>query len=558
MKYDLSILIPARCEMFLARTVEDILKNKRGKTEIIVGLDGKWADPPIVDHQDVTLVYYPISIGQRAMTNQLCKISTAKYVMKADAHCAFDEGFDIKMIAEMHDNWSMVPTMRNLHAFNWKCPDGHTRYQGPSGPCHVCKKETVRDVVWIPKTSPQSKSYCFDPEPHFQYFKEFNKRPEGTGSVTPSMSIQGSAFMCTREKYWELNLSDESFGSWGSQGIEVACKTWLSGGQVMINQKTWYAHMFRTQGGDFGFPYAQSGRQVEGAKKFARELFFGNKWPQQIHPLSWLVEKFWPVHGWKDEDLKKLKDGEAQVAFKAPVRSKTPTKGIIYYTDNQLNLKIAHAVQRQLKKVSAETNIPIVSASLKPMDNMGKNIHVKMEWGRLAMVTQILAALEASDADIIFFCEHDVLYPASHFDIIPEKKDTFYYDRNWWKVRTTDTFALHYEANQLSGMCAYRDILIPEYKERVRRMTVEGWNSSMGYEPGTRGKYRGGFSDSPWESWKAKDPHVDIKHGHNLTSQRWSQDKFRHKENCQGWLEGTSENLPYWGDITGLVDIKRQ
>ena len=31
MKYELSILIPARNEMFTARTGEDIIKNKRGE-----------------------------------------------------------------------------------------------------------------------------------------------------------------------------------------------------------------------------------------------------------------------------------------------------------------------------------------------------------------------------------------------------------------------------------------------------------------------------------------------------------------------------------------------
>ena len=45
--YDLSILIPARNEMFLARTIEDILTNIEGNTEIIAILDGCWADPPI-------------------------------------------------------------------------------------------------------------------------------------------------------------------------------------------------------------------------------------------------------------------------------------------------------------------------------------------------------------------------------------------------------------------------------------------------------------------------------------------------------------------------------
>jgi hypothetical protein len=113
--------------------------------------------------------------------------------------------------------------------------------------------------------------------------------------------------MLTKEKYWELNICDEAFGSWGSQGIEVACKAWLSGMRVLVNKRTWYAHMFRTKEvNGFGFPYKLSGNQVSEAKKRARELFFNQKFDKQIYPLRWLVEKFWPVPGWTEEDLKKL------------------------------------------------------------------------------------------------------------------------------------------------------------------------------------------------------------------------------------------------------------
>lgn len=324
-EYDLSILIPARNEMFISNTVNDILLNKRGKTEIIIGLDGAWAEPGIVAHPDVRIVYVAQSIGQRAMTNKLAKLSKAKYVAKCDAHCAYDEGFDVKLMDAMkgHDDWTVVPTMRNLHAFDWKCMQcGKRTYQGPTpttnkafDKCADCGNADInkfkRKVLWHAKPSPQSKSYCFDPEPHFQYFKDFNKRVEGRGDVTPSMSLQGSFFMLTREKYWELNICDEQFGSWGSQGIEVACKTWLTGGQVMCVQTTWYAHMFRTQGGDFSFPYQQHQSKVNEAKAKAKTLFFESKIEGQKYPLSWLVEKFWPVYKWTDEDLRKLKEHEA-------------------------------------------------------------------------------------------------------------------------------------------------------------------------------------------------------------------------------------------------------
>lgn len=297
--------------MFLNKTIEDILLNIQGNTEIIVGLDGTWADPPIHDNPRVTIIHHSESIGQRAMTNECVALSKAKYVAKTDAHCAFDKGFDVKLMADMQDNWTVVPVMRNLWAFDWKCRKcGYRTYQGRTPElCPNCDNTTLfkRRMVWIGKSNPASTSYCFDSEPHFQYFREFKKRPEAQGDLTETMSLQGSFFMVTREKYWELKLCDEEFGSWGSQGIEVACKTWLSGGRVICNHKTWYAHMFRTQGGDFSFPYTQKQSQVEEAKSHARDLFFNNKWDKAIHPLSWLIERFWPIPGWTQEDLDKLK-----------------------------------------------------------------------------------------------------------------------------------------------------------------------------------------------------------------------------------------------------------
>jgi len=313
--YELSILIPAANEMFLARTIKDALDNSEARTEIIVVLDGYWADPPIPQHDRVNVIYLPKSIGQRAATNLACKLSRAKYVMKLDAHCSFDKGFDRKLIEDMQDDWTVVPTMRNLWAFDWKCYHcGWKKYQGPTPEkCDQCGKtdKIRRKMMWVGKERPQSNSYCFDSEPHFQYFNEYTKTDKykkdlAETGLTETMSLQGSCFMCTREKYLELNLCDETLGSWGNQGIEVACKTWLSGGKVMVNHKTWYAHMFRTQGGDFGFPYPQPGRDVAKCKKLVKDMFWNNKYDKAIHPLSWLVERFMPAKGWTDDEIDKL------------------------------------------------------------------------------------------------------------------------------------------------------------------------------------------------------------------------------------------------------------
>jgi glycosyltransferase involved in cell wall biosynthesis len=317
-QYKLSFLIPSNNEIFLARTIQDILQNTSEQSEIIVCLDGKWADPVIPQHPRVNVIYVPESIGQRAATNLACKLSRAKYVAKVDAHCSFDKDWDLKMFEAYEktgDNVTMVSIMRNLWAFSWNCRDCNwKKYQGPTPPkCEKCGGTNLRKkMMWIGKERPQSTSYCFDAVPHFQYFTQYKHTQaykdglRETG-LTESMSIQGSCFMCTRDKYWELNLSGEEFGSWGNQGIEVACKTWLSGGRVLINHKTWYAHMFRTQGGDFGFPYSQRESNVQKTKKKVWEFFFGN-WDKQIYPMSWLVDRFWPVPGWTEVDRAKLKE----------------------------------------------------------------------------------------------------------------------------------------------------------------------------------------------------------------------------------------------------------
>ena len=82
--------------------------------------------------------------------------------------------------------------------------------------------------------------------------------------------------------------------------------------------------MFRTQGGDFGFPYPIRGKDQKKAQTYARELFFNNKWDKQVRPLSWLIEKFWPVKGWSQEDLQKLKNNTFRFS------GELPRSGIIY------------------------------------------------------------------------------------------------------------------------------------------------------------------------------------------------------------------------------------
>lgn len=517
--------------MFLVRTVQDLLENMRGDTEILVGLDGEWSEPGLEDDNRVRILHVSESIGQRAMTNQLCRMSKAKYVMKIDAHCSVQPGFDVSMIEAFKelpdgDNVTMVPAMSNLHAFDWVCPNGHRRYQGPTEPCRECGEPMQREMIWKRNMQrPISTSYRFDNTLHFQYFPELKRRQ--VGDLPETMSIQGSCFMLTREKYWELNICDEEFGSWGQQGVEVACKTWLSGGRVVCNTRTMYLHLFRTQGKDFGFPYPQDHNQIDRARQRSRDIFQKDQWPQAVRPFQWLLDKFAPVPGWD-----------------------SPSKGIIYYTDSEIDERIASQVRENLKNITAATGTRIVSSSLKPLD-FGDNFVMDLPRGPITMFKQILKCLEELKTDVVYFCEHDVLYHPSHFDFMPPERDTFYYNINVWKLREERDYAVRVnDCRQVSGLVGFREELIKHYKERIALCEKEGFSRNMGYEPGTNGRI-------PWKhqfksaTFRSRRPNVDIRHDKNLTANRWSPEEFRNKHNADGWKE--SDNIPGWGPTKDIL-----
>lgn len=307
----LSILIPARNEMFLVKTVEDVLAKKQGKTDVIVVLDGAWSDPGLNQHKDVTVVRTPRPIGQRAATNLAARLSSADFVMKLDAHCSMDEGFDVKLMAsakELGPLVTQVPSQWNLHAFDWRCRNcDFLKDQGPTPKCGCDKPDVYRDMVWARRRL--SEAWRFDSHLKFGYFGGLKDRADakdGKGPYLETMSCLGACWFLGHERYWELGGMDENHGSWGQMGTELACKSWLSGGKLVTNRTTWFAHMFRTQGGDFGFPYPLSADDVNTAREYSQDTWRNNKWSGQVHSLKWLVEKFWPIPGWTQEELDAL------------------------------------------------------------------------------------------------------------------------------------------------------------------------------------------------------------------------------------------------------------
>lgn len=226
------------------------------------------------------------------------------------------------------------------------------------------------------------------------------------------------------------------------------------------------------------------------------------------------------------------------------------TRGIIYYTDNRLAEPIFSAVQKQLQ----QAGLPIVSVSLKPID-FGINISLDLSPGYITMLTQITAALEAATTDIVFFCEHDVLYPLNHFDFTPEKDTVFYYNTNVWRWKYPENVVITYDRLiSLSGLCVNRRFALDHYKRRLAKIKElqlgsdkrrePEWARKWGYEPGTKKRKRGGFSDDDFETWHSPDPIIDIRHGRTFTQSKVTLDSFVHQP--VNWQESTLDKLAGW------------
>lgn len=307
---DLTVVIPGNNEMFMRRTTEDVLAKMEADTEVVLVCDGNLPDPPVDAHPKIKVIHTCVPVGQRAATNIGAQISRAKYVMKLDAHCAVDQGFDLKMIRLMQPDWTMIPTMYRLHAFDWVCTEcGHAEYQGSKPKaCENCgKDELFRKIIWEPRRSVgPSEAWRFDRTMHMQYWYRYSDRPEvieqkKTG-VIETMSCVGCCFMMERERFWHLGGMDEQHGSWGQYGTELACKAWLSGGKMVTCTDTWFAHLFRTGNfakyGESTFPYPLDAVVVEEARRYSRDLWLNDKWPLAVRPLSWLIDHFAPVPDW--------------------------------------------------------------------------------------------------------------------------------------------------------------------------------------------------------------------------------------------------------------------
>ena len=284
-----SIVIPSRSDQYLQRTVDDLLEHAEGDVEVIVVYDGRWADPILRDDPRVLQVHHGSvhdNYGMRASINLGARLASGEYLMIIDEQCGVDQGFDVKLAADCEDDWVVIPRRQRMDAENWALVDDG---------------RPPIDYMYLeyPYVKPLDKTQGL----HGAEWKQRHyDRLDVMIDDTPTM--QGSCYFM-KKTYWDQlfpnGLDDVNYGGFTQEAQEVSMTCWLSGGRVVVNKKTWYAHWHKGKGGKgYGFSRAQYHKHCEGMER--GRLYCIEHWLNitgMKYDFNWFVtEKFPDMPGW--------------------------------------------------------------------------------------------------------------------------------------------------------------------------------------------------------------------------------------------------------------------
>lgn len=294
----LSIIIPDRNgQPYLQKTINDLLIKADEDIEIIVVCDGVWPEPLLKDDKRVKVIFHGTQFSNRGMRegiNRGMAIAQGEYVMKIDEHCMVYQGFDKKLKLDCDTNWVVIPRRKRLLADEW-----------------VLQEDGRPDVDYMYVEYPYLKPFDKTQGLHGAEWK----RPERSDlfiDETPTM--QGSCYF-TRKDYWEKlfpkGLDTDKYGTFTQEAQEISMAVWLSGGKVMVNKNTFYAHMHKGKSGKgYGFSNEQYKKHSEDNEK--GRLYCINYWlytKDYKYDFDWFInEKFPTMPGWEGDWRKRLEE----------------------------------------------------------------------------------------------------------------------------------------------------------------------------------------------------------------------------------------------------------
>ena len=279
----LSVIIPNRNSQFTTKTIEDVLLKSVNEIEVIVNVDEKWPTPLLNDKR-ITYVHPSTPRGMRSGINAGLSLAKGDYIMKVDDHCMFAQGYDKELADSCAENWLMIPRRYSLDAENWE--RNLTR--------------PVRDYHYLcfPK---QGKEHDWGMH-GVEWHDRDKERTDPKYDIDDTMAWQGSCWFANKKYFMShvgfLDDRVETYSTFAQEPQEIGLKYWLGDGEIKVNKRTWMAHLHK--GKQYGRMYKEDYHTVA-SHNWSAKHWMTNEEPNLKHPISWLVEKFWPVPTWPED-----------------------------------------------------------------------------------------------------------------------------------------------------------------------------------------------------------------------------------------------------------------
>lgn len=254
---DVSLIIPSWKDHYLHKTIQSALDNFTTDFEIIPVIDGYELETPLVDDERVKPVFLEKNGGMRNAINQGVKAAQGKYLIRADEHVMFAEGFDATITDTIQDNWIVDAVRYFLDPVRWEV---------------MLKSPVIFEKLII---SGNHNKFASMPWP------ERDTAMADVG-IAPTMAMQGSCW-CMPHSWWDSvigELQTDGYGPLYQDSTEMQFKTWKAGGHLMKNKHTWYAHKDRS----FNRTHKYSNKEARKSWDYAREQW-EDYYIREVKPL---------------------------------------------------------------------------------------------------------------------------------------------------------------------------------------------------------------------------------------------------------------------------------
>lgn len=264
------------------QTIENLLVTAVDPIEIIVPLDG-WntkaegkvtpelalayqlelqaAHDLAAKDSRIQLVTYNKPLGQRVIINRAAVVAKGEYIFKLDAHCLMEQCWDVELKKACADDTWLTTRMHSL------------------------------DIAYNKGT--RNLDFCkIGPDMGLGWWQEYAERT--TDIVAETMAFFGTTWFLRKELWDKLGGYDDTLAPWGESGYEFSVKVWLRGYRMLVHRGVPCWHLYRRR-----FPYRMTGGPRQKTKRILRHRYLNNLDPAQIHPIEWLIGKFWPIPGWE-------------------------------------------------------------------------------------------------------------------------------------------------------------------------------------------------------------------------------------------------------------------